>query len=136
MLPSDQEALHQLATERAQPEFADLDLLPLDDLVALLCADVRRVPDAIAGAYKAICAAVSALSGRLEAGGRLIYVGAGTAGRLGMLDAAEAGPTFNVDDGQVVGVLAGGHLAFGVPVENVEDDDAAGSRAIKDLHVS
>ncbi len=53
-----------------------------------------------------------------------------------MLDAAEAGPTFNVDDGQVVGVLAGGHLAFGVPVENVEDDDDAGSRAMIDLQVS
>lgn len=133
MLPSDQEALHQLATERAQPEFADLDLLPLDDLVALLCADVRRVPDAIAGAYKAICAAVSALSGRLEAGGRLIYVGAGTAGRLGMLDAAEAGPTFGLPPGRIVAVLAGGPDAASQAVETAEDDAAAGRQAMVDL---
>ena len=61
-----------------------------------MCADVRRVPDAVEAAEDAIVQAVDGVVDRLERGGRLIYVGAGTAGRLGMLDAAEAGPTFNV----------------------------------------
>jgi N-acetylmuramic acid 6-phosphate etherase/N-acetylglucosamine-6-phosphate deacetylase len=134
--PTASEELHLLGTEQVRPELDTLDQMSVGDLVALMCHDVRQVPTALAAATDAITAAVSGVVAQLERGGRLIYVGAGTAGRLGMLDAAEAGPTFNVDEGQVVGVLAGGLNAFGVPVEGAEDDFIGGADAIHDLAVS
>ncbi len=134
--PSESRGLGRLVTEQSRPELADLDLLPAEVLVALMCADIGRVPDAVAGAQSAITRAVVEISARLERGGRLIYVGAGTAGRIGMLDAAEAGPTFNVPSGQVLGVLAGGVGAFDVPAENAEDDRDAGARAMAAISLS
>jgi N-acetylglucosamine-6-phosphate deacetylase len=133
---SDLEFLEQLSTEQVRPELSDLDELSIDDLVDLMCADVRQLPGALVAAQQQIVDAVTDIVQRLERGGRLIYVGAGTAGRLGMLDAAEAGPTFNVDEGQVVGVLAGGLDAFGVPKENAEDDFAGGHDAMRDVKVT
>ena len=118
MEPNDLEFLEQLGTEQVRHELADLDQLSVAELVDLMCADVRQVPDALIAAEAQITSAVTDIVRRMEQGGRLIYVGAGTAGRLGMLDAAEAGPTFNVTDGQVVGILAGGSTAFGVPIED------------------
>jgi N-acetylmuramic acid 6-phosphate etherase/N-acetylglucosamine-6-phosphate deacetylase len=128
--------LQRLGTEQSRPELAELDRMSIDQLVSLMCADARRVPDAVGAAEAAIAQAVAGVVERLERGGRLIYVGAGTAGRLGMLDAAEAGPTFNVPQGQVIGVLAGGADAFQVSAENVEDDREGGAAAVTSLHVS
>ena len=127
--------LRRLGTEQIRHELEDLDRLSVEQLVSLMCADVHRVPDAVEAAAGAIVQAVDGVVDRLERGGRLIYVGAGTAGRLGMLDAAEAGPTFNVPPGQVVGVLAGGAGAFEVPVENAEDDRDGGAAAMTALGV-
>jgi N-acetylmuramic acid 6-phosphate etherase/N-acetylglucosamine-6-phosphate deacetylase len=127
------EFLEQLGTEQVRHELADLDQLSIDDLVDVMCADIRQLPDALVAVQEQIVAAVKDIVARLERGGRLVYVGAGTAGRLGMLDAAEAGPTFNVDDGQVVGVLAGGTTAFEVPIENAEDDYPGGRQAMVGL---
>src|ERR1700723_3682057 len=115
-------ALRRLSTEQARPELAELDLLAPQELVELMCGDLHRVTDAVSAAQPEIAQTVDGVSTRMERGGRLIYVGAGTAGRVGMLDAAEAGPTFNVPAGQVVGVLAGGVGAWSTPVENAEDD--------------
>ncbi|MGC2486760.1 MAG: N-acetylmuramic acid 6-phosphate etherase [Acidimicrobiales bacterium] len=136
MEPNDLEFLEQLGTEQVRHELADLDQLSVAELVDLMCADVRQVPDALIAAETQITNAVGDIVGRMERGGRLIYVGAGTAGRLGMLDAAEAGPTFNVDDGQVVGILAGGSTAFGVPIENAEDDFQGGRDAVRSLSIT
>jgi N-acetylmuramic acid 6-phosphate etherase/N-acetylglucosamine-6-phosphate deacetylase len=133
MEPNDTEFLEQLGTEQVRQELADLDQLSITDLVDVMCADVRQLPDALVAVQQQIVNAVTDIVARMEQGGRLVYVGAGTAGRLGMLDAAEAGPTFNVDDGQVVGVLAGGTTAFGVPIENAEDDYPGGIDAMKRL---
>jgi N-acetylmuramic acid 6-phosphate etherase/N-acetylglucosamine-6-phosphate deacetylase len=133
---NDTEFLERLGTEQVRPELADLDQLSIDDLVDVMCADVRQLPDALIAVQKCIVDAVTDIVARMEQGGRLIYVGAGTAGRLGMLDAAEAGPTFNVDDGQVVGVLAGGTTAFGIPIENAEDDYDGGVEAMKHLTIT
>lgn len=133
--PEDSSELERLGTEQIRPELADLDQLSVEELVSLMCADIRRVPDAMAHAEGAIARAVSGVVERLERGGRLVYVGAGTAGRLGMLDAAEAGPTFNVPQGQVIGVLAGGTDAFSVPAENAEDDRAGGADAMRTLGI-
>jgi N-acetylmuramic acid 6-phosphate etherase/N-acetylglucosamine-6-phosphate deacetylase len=130
-----EEDLRALTTEQTRPELSDLDLLSVEQLVSLMCADVRRVPDAVDAAGEQIVRAVDAVVGALDRGGRLIYVGAGTAGRIGMLDAAEAEPTFNAPRGQVIGVLAGGRAAFEVPVENAEDDRDVGATAMADLGV-
>jgi N-acetylmuramic acid 6-phosphate etherase/N-acetylglucosamine-6-phosphate deacetylase len=134
--PDESGRLRGLATEQARPELAELDLLTSAELVALMCADVDRVPEAVAAAQPSIALAVDAIVARMERGGRLIYVGAGTAGRVGMLDAAEAGPTFNVEPGQVVGVLAGGPQAWSVPAENAEDDADRGAAEVASLAVA
>jgi N-acetylmuramic acid 6-phosphate etherase/N-acetylglucosamine-6-phosphate deacetylase len=136
MEQNDTEFLEQLGTEQVRHELADLDQLSISDLVDVMCADVRQLPDALIAVQQQIVNAVTDIVARMERGGRLVYVGAGTAGRLGMLDAAEAGPTFNVDDGQVVGILAGGTTAFGVPIENAEDDYSGGIDAMKRLTIT
>jgi N-acetylglucosamine-6-phosphate deacetylase len=100
-----------------------------------MAADARRATDAVAAAAPSISAAVEVVFRRLEAGGRLIYVGAGTAGRLAVLDAAELGPTFNVPEGVVEAVLAGGDRALRHPSEGAEDDRAAGEVALENLSV-
>ncbi|HWD95476.1 MAG TPA: N-acetylmuramic acid 6-phosphate etherase [Acidimicrobiales bacterium] len=135
METNDTEFLEQLGTEQVRHELSDLDQLSIDELVDVMCADVRQLPHALVSAQQQIVDAVTDVVERLERGGRLIYVGAGTAGRLGMLDAAEAGPTFNVAEGQVVGVLAGGTSAFEVPVENAEDDFRGGQEAVRALNI-
>jgi N-acetylmuramic acid 6-phosphate etherase/N-acetylglucosamine-6-phosphate deacetylase len=132
---NDTEFLEQLGTEQVRHELSDLDQLSIDELVDVMCADVRQLPHALVSAQQQIVDAVTDVVDRLERGGRLVYVGAGTAGRLGMLDAAEAGPTFNVDEGQVVGVLAGGTSAFEVPIENAEDDFRGGQESMRALEV-
>lgn len=126
--------LADLATEQLRPELADLDLRPTSELVGLMAADQKEALDAVVAASASIAAAVEAVHSQLEAGGRLIYVGAGTAGRLGLLDAAECPPTFNTD--RVIGVMAGGAMAFNVPQEAVEDDASAGAADMDNLAVT
>lgn len=127
--------LARLATEQAGSEFSDLDRLPVPELVALMAEQARRAGEAVAGATGLIAPVVDAVVSRLAAGGRLIYVGAGTAGRIGMLDAAEVAPTFSVPDGMIAGIMAGDDEAFGSAQENVEDDPAAGADALDRLGV-
>ena len=98
--------LGHLSTEGARAERAEIDRLPTAELVRLMNDDDRAVPEAVAGAAGAIATAVDAIVERMAQGGRLIYAGAGTAGRIGVLDASECGPTFNTD--RVLGVIAGG----------------------------
>ncbi|MGC8635068.1 MAG: N-acetylmuramic acid 6-phosphate etherase [Candidatus Limnocylindrales bacterium] len=136
MSEPDLEALASLATEQVRPELGRLDQMAVDQLVALMCADARRATDVVVAAGPAIARAVEAIVERLERGGRLIYVGAGTAGRLGVLDASEAGPTFNVRPGQVMAILAGGTAAFSEPAEDAEDDAAAAAAALDEIGVA
>ena len=130
------ESLGSLSTEQVRPELRDLDRMPVDQLVALMTADARRAPEVVVSASGPIARAVDGIVERLERGGRLVYVGAGTAGRLGVLDASEARPTFNVPPGQVVAVLAGGMAAFSDPVEDAEDDTTAAVAALEALGVT
>lgn len=125
--------LARLGTEQAGSEFSELDRLPVPELVQLLTTQARRAGDAVDAAAGQIAPVVEAVVKRLAIGGRLIYVGAGTAGRIGMLDAAEAKPTFSVPDGTIAAVLAGGPQAFISAVEGVEDDPAAGADALDRL---
>ena len=126
--------LADLVTEQLRPELADLDLWPTAELVRLMAADHKDAVEAVVAAIPSIVAAIEAIQSQLEAGGRLIYIGAGSAGRLGLLDAAECPPTFNTD--RVIGVMAGGTAAFNVPQEAVEDDYEAGSAEIDKLAVN
>jgi N-acetylmuramic acid 6-phosphate etherase len=126
--------LAHLLTEQHQPELADLDRRDTVALVRLMADDQVAALDALVRAAPEIAAAIDAVVARLEGGGRLIYVGAGTAGRLGVLDAAECPPTFNTD--RVIGVLAGGFDALLKSSEAVEDDAAAGAADMDRLSLS
>jgi N-acetylmuramic acid 6-phosphate etherase len=125
--------LAHLLTEGHRPELADLDLRPTAELVALLAEDQRSAITAVVTAADRIAAAIDAIVGRLQRGGRLIYVGAGTAGRMGVLDAAECPPTFNTD--RIVAVMAGSAAAVERPREAAEDDAEAGAADVDALAV-
>ena len=122
--PSDDRG--HLLTEQSNPRSRRLDQLVTKDLVNLFVEEDRRPQEAVAGASEALAAAVDAISERLLAGGRLFYLGAGTSGRLGVLDAAECPPTFCSDPELVQGVLAGGPPALLHSSEGLEDLEQAG----------
>ncbi len=113
------QGLDALATEAVRPDLDDLDARPIGDVVALLVAAEGEAHAAVKAAVPHIAAAAEAIVARLECGGRLIYAGAGTPGRLGVLDAAECGPTFGTD--LVRGVIAGGPAALTEAIEGAED---------------
>ncbi|WP_328958528.1 N-acetylmuramic acid 6-phosphate etherase [Kitasatospora purpeofusca] len=109
------------ATEAARPEWAGIDRLDTPELLRLLNAEDRTVAGAVARELPRIAVVVDAVAVRMARGGRLVYAGAGTAGRLGVLDASECPPTFGTDPGQVVGLIAGGPAALVRAVEGAED---------------
>jgi N-acetylmuramic acid 6-phosphate etherase len=119
------------ATERRNPRTQGLDLLATPDLVAALVGDNAGALAAVERAAAAIALAVDAIVLRLRAGGRLHYVGAGTSGRLGVLDAAECPPTFGTPPELVQGHIAGGPDALVRAVEGAEDDAEAGAREMR-----
>jgi len=120
-------------TEAPNPNTEGLDTLPTD---ALLGRDEdRTVADAVRLQIPSIARAVDTVAAGLRAGGRLIYVGAGTSGRLGVLDASECLPTFGVPPEMVLGVIAGGPTALTRAIEGAEDDGPGGSAAIESLGV-
>jgi N-acetylmuramic acid 6-phosphate etherase len=126
--------LARLLTEQHRPDLADLDRRDTVALVRLMADDQMAALDALVRAAPQIGEAIDAVVSRLEGGGRLVYVGAGTAGRMGVLDAAECPPTFNTD--RVIGVLAGGYDALLKSSEAVEDDTAAGAADMDRLALS
>lgn len=113
--------LDTLTTEAFRPELAEIDRLPTLEIARLMNAEDAAVPAAVAAQLEPIAAAVDAIAERMARGGRLVYAGAGTAGRLGVLDASECPPTFNTDPAQVVGLIAGGPGAMTKAVEGAED---------------
>jgi N-acetylmuramic acid 6-phosphate etherase len=113
------QGLDALATEAVRPDLDDLDARPIGEVVALLVAAEGEAHQAVAAAIPRIAAAAEAIAARLESGGHLVYAGAGTPGRLGVLDAAECAPTFGTD--LVRGVIAGGSRALTEAIESAED---------------
>ncbi|MER5349224.1 N-acetylmuramic acid 6-phosphate etherase [Kitasatospora sp. NPDC002551] len=109
------------ATEAVRPEWAGLDRLGTLELLRLLNTEDRTVAKAVAEQLPRIAVVVDAVAERMARGGRLVYAGAGTAGRLGVLDASECPPTFGTAPGQVMGVIAGGPQALVRAVEGAED---------------
>ncbi|RMB83322.1 N-acetylmuramic acid 6-phosphate etherase [Streptomyces shenzhenensis] len=113
--------LETLTTEAFRPELAGIDRLPTLEIARLMNGEDTAVPPAVAERLPLIAAAIDAIAARMARGGRLIYAGAGTAGRLGVLDASECPPTFNTDPDRVVGLIAGGAEAMVTSVEGAED---------------
>jgi N-acetylmuramic acid 6-phosphate etherase len=121
-------------TERENPASTDLDQKSTKQILRLINAEDQKVPGAVAKTIPSIARAVDLASDSIARGGRLIYLGAGTSGRLGLLDAAECLPTFNTD--RVVAVLAGGPEAMFAPVENAEDRPASARRDLRRIKLS
>lgn len=121
-----------LRTEARNPRTLHIDKLATPDMVRLMCEENRVVEDAVASQADAIAAAIDIIAERLNAGGHLIYVGAGTSGRLGVVDASECPPTFGVDDRLVRAIIAGGQGAMFRAVEGAEDDAARGAAELED----
>jgi N-acetylmuramic acid 6-phosphate etherase len=118
--------LAALSTESRLPGLEGLDLWPTKAIADLMARQNTSVTEAVSAQVGAIAVAVDAAAERMRSGGRLIYVGAGTAGRLGVLDASECPPTFGVPPESVVGLIAGGAAAVTGAVEGAEDDVEAG----------
>lgn len=124
--------LERLTTEQANPDSRHLDEVSTVQLLQIMSAADAQVAAAVAQEIPRIAAAAEAIANSLDAGGSLIYIGAGTSGRLGVLDAAECPPTFGVPPGLVRGIVAGGERALAHSLEGVEDDPAAGARDLKE----
>ncbi len=123
------------ASEKRNVLTNHLDTRSALEMVGLMHLEDRRAVAAVRPILPVIAAAVDAIAARMKDGGRLVYVGAGTSGRLGVLDASECPPTFNTAPGQVVGVIAGGQRALTQAVEEAEDNPEDGVRAMCDLNI-
>jgi N-acetylmuramic acid 6-phosphate etherase len=132
----DDSALERLPTEAWDPAGANLDLRSTDELVTAMNEADAEVPLAVARSREALVAAIDAIAARLAAGGRLVYVGAGTSGRLALVDAVECQSTFGLPPGRVVALVAGGADASAVAQEHAEDDPAAAADELRDLDLS
>ena len=125
----------ELATEARDHDAPDLDLQSTLELVRRMNAEDAGVPAAVARSEGAIAAAIDAVAERLAGGGRLVYLGAGTSGRLALVDATECESTFAVPPGRVVALIAGGPDAAATAQEEAEDDREAGSAAVREVAV-
>ena len=122
-------------TERRNPNTRDIDVASSIALVDLIAREDAGVPGAVSLARESVSQAIDLVEGAFRSGGRLLYIGAGTSGRLGVLDAAECPPTFGTPPEMVVGIIAGGARALVKAVEGAEDDVNAGIAAMDDHHV-
>ncbi len=123
-------------TEKRNPRSVSVDTLSTQDVVDLIAAEDRIVPEAVATQREPIAAAVDMIVERFRAGGRLFYVGAGTSGRLGVLDASECPPTFGVRPSLVQGIIAGGRRALVRSIEGAEDYPEDGAAALDARNVT
>lgn len=130
------EFLDPRLTEQRNPRTARIDVATSLEIVELLNAEDRRVPEAVYEARHEIARVIDLVVEAFHSGGRLVYVGAGTSGRLGVIDAAECPPTFGTPPDWVVGIIAGGPPALVRSREGAEDHMAAGARAMDEVRVS
>ena len=119
--------LEKLLTEQPNPATAAIDTLPTAEMLRAINAEDRLVAEAVGREIPAIARAVDAIAAAFERGGRLFYIGAGTSGRLGVLDASECPPTFGADPAMVQGIIAGGEAALCRATEATEDDPKMGA---------
>src|SRR5947208_3527745 len=121
-------SLDTLMTEQPNPASARIDSVATEEMLRIINSEDQKVAAAVAHEIPAIARAVDAIVAAMEAGGRLFYIGAGTSGRLGVLDASECPPTFSVSPDLVQGIIAGGEPALSRATETTEDDPATGAR--------
>ncbi|HHQ4307767.1 TPA: N-acetylmuramic acid 6-phosphate etherase [Serratia fonticola] len=125
--------LSQMVTESRNPASSQIDTLPTLDMLAVINSEDQKVPLAVAATLPEIARVVDLVVDAFANGGRLIYCGAGTSGRLGILDASECPPTYGTPREQVVGLIAGGHAAILQAVENAEDSPQMGEQDLRNL---
>lgn len=128
--------LSTLVTESRNPNSFEIDLMDTEDVVRVFNNEDKKVAEAVEKEIPYIARAIDIVTEVFKKGGRLCYFGAGTSGRLGILDAAECPPTFGVDVGMVTGRIAGGFKALTVAVEGYEDHPRYGARDVADLGVN
>ncbi|WEO69535.1 N-acetylmuramic acid 6-phosphate etherase [Rhizobium rhizogenes] len=128
--------LEQLVSEGRNPNTMHIDLLPTFDILREINYEDQTVPTAVEKVIPAIAAAVNQIVAAFQKGGRLIYMGAGTSGRLGVLDASECPPTFSVPSDMVIGLIAGGPEALQNSIEGAEDDPEQGRQALQDIKLT
>lgn len=120
--------LDQLVSEARNPATMQIDLMSTSEILAAMNSEDGKVAEAVKRELPQIAAAVDRIVEAFRAGARLIYMGAGTSGRLGVLDASECPPTFGVPEGMVIGLIAGGDRALRHPIEGAEDDRNEGKK--------
>jgi len=128
--------LSDLVSESRNPYTADIDVLPTIDVLRRINDEDKTVASAVEKVIPEIAAAVERIVAAFHAGGRLIYIGAGTSGRIGVLDASECPPTFSVPEGMVIGLVAGGASALAHSFEGAEDDPAGGRAALEGIDLT
>ncbi len=128
------EELKKLDTEQRNPASANIDLMTTEEMVRLINEEDHRCAEAVSRVLPEIARSVDLITARLKEGGRLFYAGAGTSGRLGVLDAAECPPTYGVSPDLVVGLIAGGPSALLKAVEGAEDSPGLGRQDLIDHH--
>ena len=125
--------LSSMITETRNPASVEIDQLPTLEMLRVINQEDQQVALAVSQLLPEITRAVDAIAAAFGKGGRLVYIGAGTSGRLGILDASECPPTYGVSAAQVVGLIAGGHKAILQAVENAEDDAELGAQDLKNI---
>lgn len=128
--------LRELVTETRNLDTWNLDEMTPFEIAQVMNRNDARVPEAITPHLEQIARIISAVEQAFLNGGRLIYIGAGTSGRLGVLDASECPPTFGVSEDQVIGLIAGGDIALRSPVEGAEDNMDLGKEDLEKLHIT
>ncbi|EKF9276164.1 N-acetylmuramic acid 6-phosphate etherase [Vibrio cholerae] len=129
-------ALSHLVSEGRNPDTMDIDLLSSQEIVERLNQQDKQVPLAVEAELPQIAQAVDKITAAFKQGGRLIYLGAGTSGRLGVLDASECPPTFGVSDQMVIGLIAGGKEAMFTAQEGAEDNATLGAHDLQQIDFS
>ncbi|MBU8730838.1 N-acetylmuramic acid 6-phosphate etherase [Cytobacillus oceanisediminis] len=126
----------KLNTEQRNPKTMEVDLMTTEEIITIINQEDTIVPNAIAREIPHIVKVVDEITDSFKKGGRLIYVGAGTSGRLGIIDASECPPTYGTDPEMVVGIIAGGKEAMTEAVEGAEDDSEQGRQDVADIQLS
>ncbi|BCB05802.1 N-acetylmuramic acid 6-phosphate etherase [Bacillus sp. KH172YL63] len=128
--------VYELSTEKVNEKTVEIDTADTGEILRMMNEEDQKVATAVKAVIPEVEKAVDAVVKSIDAGGRLIYMGAGTSGRLGVLDAVECPPTFSVDSEVVVGLMAGGEKAFVKAVEGAEDDEGLGAADLKGISLT
>ena len=136
MDPRTSSPLNTMDTEKSNPATGEIDRMSPLEIAQVINAEDEKVALAVREVLPPIARAIEEIAARLRSGGRLIYAGAGTSGRLGALDATECPPTFNLPPDTVIACLAGGPTAFGTAHEDLEDSEEAGRADLEDVAVT